>query len=827
MAHPSQAYVVSTLRLVALVASSGAVLAGAAIFWVYPDPRSRLALLGAVLALIALTYGLARGGYARLAALLFVATVWCGATAGGLLPDSGDAHTASTFLFAIVAAGLLLGERAALITAGLSLVSLVGLHFVRSSDILPNPNSIYAKPSVIWLHSAMLLTVTALVAVAVNRIRSAAEESQRNEQRFRTLVDNAPLGVLTLDPAGRIVTANAAYAELVGAPEPAVLLGLRVRSTPSWSPELGEAMHRVLGSGEQGVIETSWTSRWGKPVRVRLHGAPIRDEKGRVLGIHAIAEDLSRRERAEERAIRLGRILESARNEIYVFEADTLRFLQVNRGARENLGYSMRELHELTPLDIKPEFTSERFEALLAPLRNGSKKKLQFETVHRRKDGSTYPVEVHLQFSADSSSRVFAAIIVDTTERREAEAAQRELALQLRQAQKMEAVGLLAGGVAHDFNNLLTVISGNAELLRAGLEQQPELRAAAGEIQQAAQRASELTRQLLQFGRKETLRPKVVDLNQLVAGLESMLRRLLGPEVQLAVESDAGVGRVCVDPVQLEQVIVNLALNARDAMPGGGRLRLALGNVELETTDVVSPDGARPGSFVTLSVSDTGMGMPEEVQARVFEPFFTTKPPGEGSGLGLSTSYGIVRQSGGTIRVRSAPARGSTFEVLLPEVEDEACCSGPAERSTVTQRGRDATVLLVEDEPAVLRLLAKVLESRGHRVLAAGDGEDAFARASSHAGPIDLLISDVVMPGPSAAELDARVRRLHPGIRTILISGHPARADQPRELPEHALFLNKPFAPEELASAVETVLRSQESGAASQASAAGSSRNTS
>ena len=377
---------------------------------------------------------------------------------------------------------------------------------------------------------------------------------------------------------------------------------------------------------------------------------------------------------------------------------------------------------------------------------------------------------------------------------------------QLRQAQKMEAVGRLAGGVAHDFNNILTAITGHAELLLEDLGLHDPRRADVDEIRRSAERAAGLTRQLLAFSRQQVLQPKVVDVNALVLDMDKLLRRLIGEDVELATVLDPALGRVKADPGQLEQVIVNLAVNARDAMPDGGKLTLETRNIDLDSSYTLEHSLVKPGPYVQLTVSDSGIGMDEETQAHAFEPFFTTKPRGQGTGLGLAMVYGTVKQSGGFIWVYSEPGHGATFKIYLPRVDtptEPATLPAP----TVQPARGSETVLLAEDEPAVRAIAQQALERHGYTVLAAPSGAAALALAAQHAATIDLLLTDVVMPGMSGRDLADRLTAQRPGIRVLYISGYTDNAIVRHGMLEPGLaYLQKPFRPHALVRKVREVL---------------------
>jgi nitrogen-specific signal transduction histidine kinase/ActR/RegA family two-component response regulator len=397
------------------------------------------------------------------------------------------------------------------------------------------------------------------------------------------------------------------------------------------------------------------------------------------------------------------------------------------------------------------------------------------------------------------------AVVRDITDRLEAAAAQQRLEEQLRQASRMEAIGRLAGGVAHDFNNILTVILGTSELALVRLPAGERMRNDLEEIRRSAQRAAALTAQLLSFSRKQVVAPVASDLNALVSGALAMLHRLIGEDVRLVVEPAASLQTVLVDRTQLEQVLVNLAVNARDAMPQGGRLVIATGEADFTEADAGGRPGARPGRFVRLDVSDDGAGIPAELLEHVFEPFFTTKEFGRGTGLGLSTVYSIVRQSGGFIELDSTPGKGTRFSLFFPAVSVAPETAAVAEVES-HPRG-DESILLVEDDSVVRELTRRVLMDLGYAVHAAGSGEAALGLAANQALRVDLLLTDVVMPGISGKQLYDRLTRMRPGLRVVFMSGYTANILAPHGVLEPGtVLLQKPFPLNTLASTVRRVL---------------------
>jgi len=520
----------------------------------------------------------------------------------------------------------------------------------------------------------------------------------------------------------------------------------------------------------------------------------------------AFARDISRRKLADERLrdgeqrFRLqGAALESAANSIMITGRDG-RIVWTNPAFTAMTGYTAEDAEGENPRVLKSgrhedAFYEEMWETIL------SGRVWDGEIINRRKDGSLYTEEMTITPVRDEAGAIsnFIAIKQDISDRKSLEA-------QLRQAQKMEAVGQLAGGIAHDFNNLLTGIIGYTQLLKSRAEEDTGLGDDLRKIGDLAERAASLTRQLLAFSRKQSLRPLVVDLNSLLDRASDMLVRLLGANIELVFEPEPYLWPTRVDPVQIEQVLMNLVVNARDAMPDGGTLTLELANTELATEQAARQAGVQPGSYVTLSVSDCGHGMDADTVARIFEPFFTTKEVGKGTGLGLPTVYGIITQHGGNVLVFSEPDRGTTFRIYLPRVEGDAGMSLEAKGEDAAAGG-DETILVVEDEKRVLDVVRRVLEEQGYDVLTAERPEEAEALFARMGGGISLLLTDLVMPGFGGRRLYAKLKQSNSELKVLYMSGYPERVAAHGERPSlDEPYLQKPFGPEELARAVRRIL---------------------
>ncbi len=561
---------------------------------------------------------------------------------------------------------------------------------------------------------------------------------------------------------------------------------------------LALSLYRRIDSALQGLVRRTSLDDGQEGVALPSDGPAEVLEVGRQFDKALQAR--SRAEAAERRAkVRYRSILENAIFGIYVSSVDG-RFLEVNPALVEMLGYESRE--ELEAVNLRDLYTHPMERQTLVDEHRGARLIDHVEVEWRKRDGTLIVVRLNgnTVYDAETGEPAFEVIVEDITE-------QRALEAQYRQTQRMEAIGRLAGGVAHDFNNLLTVMIGQTRLLMADLPADSYLRESANEVVEAGERASGLTRQLLAFSRKEVARPGLLDLNRVVGDLEKMLVRLIGEDVVLETSLGPELQAVHADSGQMEQVLMNLVVNARDAMPEGGRIRVETANVALDGEAAKSHHGLDPGEYVCLRVTDSGVGMSPEIRVQVFEPFFTTKPTGVGTGLGLSTVYGIVTQSGGGIAVRSEVGLGSTFEVLLPARAGRARAASTDAAGGV-RTGQGQTVLVVEDEAPVRSVVTRILNRVGYRVLAAESGEDALALAREHPGPIDLTITDMVMPGMRGTELARRMADARPDSQILFISGY-TDTEQLRLWTDEdpSVFLPKPFTPESLLDRVHERLR--------------------
>jgi len=641
----------------------------------------------------------------------------------------------------------------------------------------------------------------------------ALDDAGRSEPLLQIVIDSIPHRVFWKDRNFVYLGCNQSFARDAGVGDPALLVG-RNDFELAWkaTAHLYIADDRlVMESNTPKVdIEEPMTFSDGRTIWLRTNKVPLRDTSGVVFGVLGTYEDITEQRQAaidlHESEERFRATFEQAAVGIAHVGTDG-HFLRVNRRLCEKLGYTREELlalsfQEIThPADLAADLENVR--RMLA----GEIQAYSMEKRYIRKDGTPawIGLTVSLTRDAEGLPKYFISVIEDIEPRRRAEEQENRLRNQLEQAQKMESVGQLAGGIAHDFNNLLTAILGYCELILN--DEKASHRSEIEEIKHAGDRAAALTRQLLAFSRKQVLQLELLDLNAVVLNMETMLRRLIGEDVRLMSTLTSEIGRVKADRSQIEQVLLNLSVNARDAMPGGGVLRIETSNVDAAELPGAADAPNAAGRFVVLTVSDTGCGMDSETQSRVFEPFFTTKPKGKGTGLGLATVYGIVKQSGGFISFSSELQKGTSFRVYLPRADEPLSKKARSGAHPAAQPTGTETILMVEDDDGVRNLACRVLTLLGYTVLCAESGDRALDLARDHKGTIDLVLTDVVMPEMSGREVERRLADAGHAARVLFMSGYTDDAVLQYGVQEAGVaFLQKPFTPGALARKVREVL---------------------
>jgi PAS domain S-box-containing protein len=637
------------------------------------------------------------------------------------------------------------------------------------------------------------------ISIDITGVKRTEVALRDSERRYQTLTEVSPVGIFYADPRARCIYVNERWCEIAGI---------------SAEEAQGTGWVRALHPGDRERVLDEWRRAWeesrsfkseyrferpdGEIAWVFAQGAAEKAANGTVAGYVGTITDITELRRAQEGLSRLASIVESSDDAIVSCTNDG-RITSWNSGAEKTYGYRAaeaigRSISFLIPSD-RPDDTLLILENITRP-----ESVHNYEVLHVKRDGKSIIVSLTVSPIRDSAGVIIGASLIarDVTGRH-------QLQEELRQAQKMDAIGRLAGGIAHDFNNLLTAINGYSDLTLMHLTEEDPLYQNIAEIRKSGERAASLTRQLLAFGRKQLLQPRVLDLNVIITEMNKMLRRLIGEDVELATHTAPGLGRVKADPGQIEQIIVNLAVNARDAMPEGGRLTIETSNVqEAESALVHAPDGVvRP--WVLIKITDTGCGMDLVTMSRIFEPFFSTKGQGKGSGLGLSTVYGIVKQSGGHIFAESAEGCGSCFKIYLPMVDGVEETALARAKSSTESEGWE-TILLIEDEDTVRNLASQVLRMHGYRVLEARHAGEALKIAEGHDDAIHLMLTDVVMPKMNGRQLAESLAPLRPGMKVIYMSGYNDDIVLSAGLGPRTAFLQKPFPPDLLVEKVRRVL---------------------
>jgi PAS domain S-box-containing protein len=629
--------------------------------------------------------------------------------------------------------------------------------------------------------------------------RKEAERAQREaERRSERIVKSATVGMWMFDAEGRTTFMNPRMAEILGVTVTGALLKpVTDFARPDDPPTIDERLKGWKAGLPSAFEQTFWRADESAVV-LWVEASPMHDAEGRFEGVISIVTDITARRDMEEQLkaseARYRLMFDQSPLAKWLYDATTLRFLDVNVAAIRDLGYDREEYLGMTLKDLRAPAEAPP----LDDLHRHAGDRSEFTTLRlRRKSGEVLEFEMTSHAITVGNRLCRLAVGRDVTERCRLEE-------QLRQAQKMEAVGRLAGGVAHDFNNVLSVILTYAELMLSDLNDDDPMRSEVQEIKTAAERARDLTRQLLMFSRQQVVAPKVLDLNDVVTRMEKMLQRLLGADVDLVSRPSRPLRRVRADPTSVEQVILNLVVNARDAMPTGGQLTMETADVVLDEAYAERHLGVKAGPYVMLAVTDTGTGIEKAVQARIFEPFFTTKEAGKGTGLGLSTVFGIVQQCGGSVWVYSEVGRGTTFKVYFPSVDADVESGHRMEAPT--RRGSE-TILLVEDDDQVRKVAQGILRRSGYRIREARNAGEALLHSEQHAGTIDLLLSDVVMPQMSGPTLAMRLASARPGMKVLCMSGYTDDSIvRHGVLDAKIAFLQKPITTETLTSKVREVL---------------------
>jgi len=679
-----------------------------------------------------------------------------------------------------------------------------------ASFLLPSPNSREDNFALFFLPQAVRGLVglvllfdlyTVFQQVQIHRMR---RELVEREELFRLISENAADMIAVVDLEGRRLFNSLSYQRILGySPEELKQSSSFDQIHPGDRERIKEAAREARRTGVGCDLEYRIRHKDGSLRVLESTSSVIRNSKGVPEKLVVVSRDITLRKAAVE-ALRRSEasfrsVVEDAPYGIYRAGLSG-ELLQINPALQNMLGYASQD--ELLRCNLSTDIFRDPAEyERLKDLLNRAEDFKNVEVGWKRKDGAHITVQCSGRPVKDENGAIayFELFAEDVTQRR-------ILERQLRMASKMEAIGRLSGGIAHDFNNLLGVIIGYSQVLKGSLGQSNPLYEHAEEVEKAGRRAASLTRQLLAFSRQQVLEPTILNLNTLVADTEKMLHRLIGEDIVLSASFDEGLGRVKADPGQVEQIIMNLVVNARDAMPQGGKLTIATSNAEMDAIFVRDHPGSKIGSYVMLTVADTGCGIDAETQAHIFEPFFTTKERGKGTGLGLSTVYGVVKQSGGYVWVDSEPGKGASFKIYLPRFEEAVNAPAASAASPEATRGTE-TVLLVEDSEPLRKLAHRFLENNGYRVVAAANGEEALQTAVQERDPIQLLLTDVVMPGMNGRVLASHLVLRQPGMKVLYMSGYTDSFISGHGVLEPGTYLlHKPFTEETLMRKVREVL---------------------
>jgi two-component system, cell cycle sensor histidine kinase and response regulator CckA len=742
----------------------------------------------------------------------FLATILATLLRMALRPIVGAAVPFVSYFLAILLLAWYSGFRAAAL--GILLSAIAGTYFF-ISPATTSPFLVVTRTDRVAIFGFVFLSLAAAFLLdlqrktlarleqEVVRRRAAEDAEKRQRQWFEVTLASIGDAVIATDSEGKVTFMNKMASDLtewdvsqaLGLPLGAVFHIVNEQTGAAAESPTDKVIKEGISVGL--ANHTLLVSRGGRRIPLDDSAAPIKRDNS-ILGAVLVFRDVTERRSAQqqiensERRYRL--LFDNNPQPMWVYDRNSLEFLAVNNAAVRQYGYSAEEFLRMTLKDIRPAEETALLEdvcqSALTLHRDGPWR-------HRKRDGTTVTVEITahpMQFEGRNACLVLAS---DITERRKLEE-------QFHQAQRLESVGRLAGAVAHDFNNLLTVINGYTEITFDGLPADSHLAQRLGEVRAAGRRAAELTQQLLAFSRKQVVQPTVLNVNSVVTNIENMLRRLIGEDIVLVTILAPDVSNVKADVGQVEQMIMNLAVNARDAMPTGGVLTIETANVILDETQRAANPDLSPEAYVILSMTDTGTGMTPEIRRRIFEPFYTTKPKGLGTGLGLATVYAMVQQTGGLISVDTEPGRGACFKIYLPQTDDPIMGSGLMVESDL--HGNE-TILVVEDQDEVRRLLEVALTEYGYKVLSVAGGEEALALLRSFDGVIHLLLADIVMPGMNGRELANQVALERADLRVLFMSGYPQETITHRGVLDQGLdYIQKPFTPHSLAKKVREVL---------------------